>query len=53
VAWLANKLAPNGLTPEVAQAVLAGSFIRPIETREGDTIQTDCGPYGAVSCYFA
>jgi 2-keto-4-pentenoate hydratase len=33
--------------------VLAGSLIRPIETRKGDTIQADYGPYGAVSCYFA
>ena len=35
------------------QVVLAGSFIRPIETRKGDTIQADYGPYGSVSCYFA
>jgi 2-oxo-hept-3-ene-1,7-dioate hydratase len=33
--------------------VLAGSFIRPIETRKGDTIQADYGAYGSVSCYFA
>ena len=33
--------------------MLAGSFIRPIETRKGDTIQADYGPYGTVSCYFA
>jgi 2-oxo-hept-3-ene-1,7-dioate hydratase len=46
VAWLANKIAPNGLA-------LAGSFIRPIETRKGDTIQAGYGPYGSVSCYFA
>ena len=53
VAWLANKIAPNGLALEVGQVVLAGSFIRPIETRKGDTIQADYGPYGSVSCYFA
>ena len=35
------------------QVVLAGSFIRPIETRKGDTIQADYGAYGSVSCYFA
>jgi 2-oxo-hept-3-ene-1,7-dioate hydratase len=33
--------------------VLSGSFIRPIETRKGDTIQADYGRYGSVSCYFA
>jgi 2-oxo-hept-3-ene-1,7-dioate hydratase len=53
VAWLANKIAVNGLALEAGQVVLAGSFIRPIETRKGDTIQADYGPYGTVSCYFA
>jgi 2-oxo-hept-3-ene-1,7-dioate hydratase len=52
VAWLANKIAPHGLALEPGQIVLAGSFIRPIETRKGDTIQADYGPYGSVSCYF-
>jgi 2-oxo-hept-3-ene-1,7-dioate hydratase len=53
VAWLANKIAPHGLALEPGQVVLAGSFIRPIETRKGDTIVADYGPYGTVSCYFA
>jgi 2-oxo-hept-3-ene-1,7-dioate hydratase len=53
VAWLVNKIAPLGLALECGQVVLAGSFIRPIETRKGDTIQADYGPYGTVSCYFA
>jgi 2-oxo-hept-3-ene-1,7-dioate hydratase len=53
IAWLANKIAALGLALEPGQVVLAGSFIRPIETRKGDTIQADYGPYGSVSCYFA
>jgi 2-oxo-hept-3-ene-1,7-dioate hydratase len=53
VAWLANKIAALGLAVEPGQVVLAGSFIRPIEARKGDTIQADYGPYGSVSCYFA
>src|ERR1700760_2478704 len=53
VAWLANKIAPHGLALEPGHVVLAGSFIRPIETRKGDTIQADYGAYGSVSCYFA
>jgi 2-oxo-hept-3-ene-1,7-dioate hydratase len=53
VAWLANKIAPLGLALEPGQVVLAGSFIRPIETRRGDTIQADYGPYGSVSFHFA
>jgi 2-oxo-hept-3-ene-1,7-dioate hydratase len=52
VAWLANKIAPHGLALEPGQVVLSGSFIRPIETRKGDTIQADYGAYGSVSCYF-
>jgi 2-oxo-hept-3-ene-1,7-dioate hydratase len=53
VAWLANKIAALGLALEPGQVVLAGSFIRPIEARKGDTIQADYGRYGSVSCYFA
>ena len=52
IAWLANKLSPLGLALEPGQIVLSGSFIRPVETRSGDTIQADYGPYGMVSCYF-
>ncbi|KQV41362.1 2-oxo-hept-4-ene-1,7-dioate hydratase [Rhizobium sp. Root1204] len=53
VAWLANRLAQYGDSIEAGQIVLAGSFIRPIETRHGDTICADFGPYGSVSLYFA
>jgi 2-oxo-hept-3-ene-1,7-dioate hydratase len=52
VAWLANKIAPQGLALEPGEVVLAGSFIRAIECRKGDTIQADYGAYGTVSCYF-
>ena len=52
VAWLANKLAPLGLALEPRQIVLSGSFIRPIETRQGDSIMADFGAYGMVSCRF-
>ncbi|HWU60978.1 MAG TPA: 2-oxo-hepta-3-ene-1,7-dioic acid hydratase [Ensifer sp.] len=52
VAWLANRLANYGDSIEAGQVVLAGSFIRPIEARHGDTIVGDFGPYGTVSLYF-
>lgn len=52
IAWLANRLAQYGDGIEAGQIVLAGSFIRPIETRHGDTINADFGPYGSVSLYF-
>ncbi len=53
VAWLANRLAQYGEGIEAGQVVLAGSFIRPVEARHGDTIVADFGPYGSVSSYFA
>lgn len=53
IAWLANRLARYGDGIEAGQIVLAGSFIRPIEARHGDTIVADFGPYGTVSIYFA
>jgi 2-oxo-hept-3-ene-1,7-dioate hydratase len=53
VAWLAKRLAAYGDRIEPGQVVLAGSFIRPVEARHGDTIVADFGPQGTVSCYFA
>ncbi len=53
VAWLANRLSQYGGHIEAGQIVLAGSFIRPVEARHGDTIIADFGPYGTVSSYFA
>lgn len=52
VAWLANRLAQYGDGIEAGQTVLAGSFIRPVEARHGDTITADFGPYGTVSLFF-
>ncbi len=53
IAWLADRMAEYGEALEPGQVVLAGSFIRPIEARKGDTIFADYGPWGTVSCYFA
>ncbi|MGT2447138.1 2-oxo-hept-4-ene-1,7-dioate hydratase (plasmid) [Ensifer adhaerens] len=52
IAWLANRLALYGDRIEAGQIVLAGSFIRPVEARHGDTIVADFGPSGTVSCFF-
>jgi 2-oxo-hept-3-ene-1,7-dioate hydratase len=52
IAWLANRLAQYGAGIEAGQIVLAGSFIRPIEARHGDTIVADFGPHGTISCFF-
>ena len=53
IAWLANRMAEYGGALEAGQVVLAGSFIRPIEARKGDTFHADYGPWGTVSCHFA
>ena len=52
IAWLANRLSQYGDGIEPGQIVLAGSFIRPVEARHGDTINADFGPYGTISCFF-
>lgn len=52
IAWLAQRLSQYGDAIEAGQIVLAGSFIRPVEARHGDTIHADFGPHGSVSCYF-
>lgn len=52
IAWLANRLANYGGEIKAGQIVLAGSFIRPVEARHGDTITADYGPLGTVSCFF-
>ena len=53
VAWLANRLSQYGEDIEAGQIVLAGSFIRPVEARHGDTIVADFGPNGSISLFFA
>lgn len=52
VAWLANKLHPFGVKLEPGQIVLAGSFIRPVDTARGDVIHADFGPQGTITCRF-
>ncbi len=52
IAWLANRLAQYGDGIEAGQIVLAGSFLRPVEARHGDTINADFGPYGTIACHF-
>lgn len=54
VAWLVNRLhAKQGISVEAGQVILAGSVIRPIEAKKGDTFHADYGVFGTVSCYFA
>ena len=52
VAWLANKLAPFGEELQPGEIILAGSFIRPVDVKPGNTIFADYGPLGTISCRF-
>jgi 2-oxo-hept-3-ene-1,7-dioate hydratase len=53
IAWLANKLAPFGITLEPGQFVLSGSFTGVVAARAGDQFHIDYGPLGSISCCFA
>lgn len=53
IAWLANKLAPHGVTLEAGEVVLAGSFTRPVSVAPGDVFHVDYGPLGAVAFRFS
>ena len=52
VAWLANKLAPHGVTLKAGEVILGGSFTRPVYGRAGDTFHVDYGKYGSISWQF-
>lgn len=53
IAWLANRLGPQGIALEPGQIVLAGSFTRPVYVKPGDVLNVDYGPLGAVACRFS
>lgn len=52
VAWLANKLAPYGVSLEPGQIILGGSFTRPVAAAPGDTFHVDYDQLGSISCRF-
>jgi 2-oxo-hept-3-ene-1,7-dioate hydratase len=52
VAWLANKLAPHGVSLQPGQVILAGSFTRPINAVRGDAFRIDYGPLGVIAFRF-
>ena len=53
IAWLANRLHRYGMRISAGEVVLSGSFIRPVECRNGDEIAADFGPYGTIRIAFA
>ncbi len=52
VAWLANKLAPWGVSLAAGEIVLAGSFTRPVAAKAGDLFEADYGPLGVLRFRF-
>lgn len=52
IAWLANRLGPQGITLEPGQLLLAGSFTRPVEVAPGDVVHVDYGPLGGIAITF-
>ena len=52
VAWLANKIAPQGVGLKAGDVVLTGSFTRPTTAVAGDNLHADYGSLGTVSFRF-
>jgi 2-oxo-hept-3-ene-1,7-dioate hydratase len=52
IVWLVDRLTRRGHSLEPGHTVLAGSFIRPIEAREGDHLWADFDRFGTVECRF-
>lgn len=52
IAWLANKVAPFGITLEPGHIMLSGSFTRPVWADKGDTLHADFGPLGSLAVQF-
>lgn len=52
IVWLANRLAQYDESIKAGDVVLSGSFIRPVETPPGTSIEADFGSFGEVGCRF-
>ncbi|GAT01963.1 2-oxo-hept-4-ene-1,7-dioate hydratase [Mycolicibacterium fortuitum] len=52
VAWLANRLAPHGVSLQRGEVILSGSFTKPVFAELGDTFVADYGRLGTVSVLF-
>jgi 2-oxo-hept-3-ene-1,7-dioate hydratase len=52
VAWLANRIAPYGVSLQRGEVILSGSFTKPVFAEPGDTFVADYGALGTVSVVF-
>jgi len=50
--WLVHRLASYGSGLRAGDVVLSGSFIRPVEARNGDSFFADYGAFGSVKIDF-
>ena len=52
ISWVCKRFAPHGIGLEPGQVILAGSFVRPVPVKAGDTIHADFGPLGGIGLHF-
>ncbi|MGB1252677.1 MAG: fumarylacetoacetate hydrolase family protein [Candidatus Promineifilaceae bacterium] len=52
IVWLANKLFQIGESLHPGQILLAGSYVRPIWAKLGDTVRADFGELGSIAVQF-
>lgn len=52
ISWVCKRFAPHGVGLEPGQVILAGSFVRPVPVKAGDTIHADFGPLGGIGLHF-
>jgi len=53
IAWLANRLGPQGVTLQPGEILLAGSFTKPVACAPADVFHADYGPLGAIGVAFS
>jgi 2-oxo-hept-3-ene-1,7-dioate hydratase len=53
IVWLARRYAQHGMVLRAGDIVLAGSFTRPVEVRQGDNVRVDYGPLGTIEVHFS
>ena len=52
ISWVCKRFTPHGVGLEPGQIILAGSFIRPVPVKAGDTVHADFGPLGGIGLHF-
>ncbi len=53
IVWLARRYAQHGMALCAGDIVLAGSFTRPVDVRQGDNVRVDYGQLGTIEVQFS